>query len=158
MEYKRQNNKYLYALIKLLEIVVFCTFSTMLVLVFIQVLNRYIFGLPIFFTEELARMMLVWSVMLGLPIVTYYYQNITVDLFEIKSERLLKYKNLSASIISITFCLVLAWYGYQFMDRVSMSLSPTLGVSRAWFVGPIPIGAFLTAIILVSQMKSSGNK
>ncbi|MEZ5652957.1 MAG: TRAP transporter small permease [Burkholderiaceae bacterium] len=126
--------------------IVCSAFSVMMVLVFVQVINRYLLGLPLFWTEEVTRLLLVWSVLLGLPLVTLRRQEICVELGPMRGEGMLRYRSLMVDALSVLFCLFLAWQGYLFLLRNVPAMSPTLGLSRGWFVAPIAIGALLTIV------------
>jgi TRAP-type C4-dicarboxylate transport system permease small subunit len=123
-------------------------FSVMMVLVFAQVVVRFIPGYSLFWTEEVVRILLVWTVMLGVPVVLYQRQEILVDLFPY-SPRFSPLRFGLASALSGVFLLILWWQGWNFTERLSGSMSPTLGISRGWIYAAIPIGAFLGCIALL---------
>ena len=123
-------------------------FSIMMVLVFAQVVVRFIPGYSLFWTEEVVRTLLVWSVMLGLPVVLYRHEEILVDLFP-WSPWISPWRFRIATVLSVVFLATLWWYGWSFTERSSASVSPTLGVSRAWIYASMPIGAFLGCFALI---------
>ena len=122
-------------------------FVTMLCLIFTQVINRFILGWPLFWTEEVVRMLLVWAVMMAVPLVTLRRGEIAVELgpMDLAARRVL------VDLCSVAFCAVLAWYGYQFFLRNLPAVSPTLGLSRGWFVAAIPLGAALTIVATAAR-------
>lgn len=128
-------------------------FAAIMVLIFIQVINRFLLGLPLFWTEEVVRMLLVWLVLMGTPVVVYKYQEIKVELFHFKSPRLESFRQVVVSILSIVFCATLAYWGYLFMERSLGTLQPSLGISRAWLYAPIPLGSILTIIAFLVRGK-----
>ena len=133
---------------RVLAAVLVVIFSVMMVLVFAQVVVRFVPGYSLFWTEEVVRTLLVWSVMIGVPVVLYNRQEILVDLFAY-SPQISPWRFQLASVLSVIFLAVLWWYGWSFTDRSVASMSPTLGVSRAWIYSAIPIGAFLGCIALI---------
>ncbi len=128
-------------------------FTAIMVLIFIQVINRFLLGLPLFWTEEVVRMLLVWLVLMGTPVVVYQYQEIKVELFNFKNSNLEKFRQIIVSILSILFCAMLAYWGYLFMVRSLGTMQPSLGISRAWLYAPIPLGSFLTIIAFLVRGK-----
>ena len=129
--------------------VVAAIFSTMMLLVFVQVVNRYLLGLPMFWTEEVIRLLLVWSVLLSLPLVALRRDEICVELGPMSGRGILRYRRALVSALSVLFCVILCWQGYVFFLRNLPAMSPTLGLSRGWFVAPIPIGALLTVLAML---------
>lgn len=124
-------------------------FSVMLTLVFVQVVNRYLLGLQIFWTEEVIRLLLVWSVMLAVPLVSLRHMEISVELGPMSGSGLVRLRRAAIGACSALFCAVLAWQGYLFYLRNLPAMSPTLGLSRGWFVAPIPLGAALTMLAVL---------
>lgn len=122
-------------------------FGSMLSLIFLQVLNRFVLDWPLFWTEEAVRILLVWTVLLALPLVTLRREEISVELGSMD----LFLRRPLIDVISVVFCSVLAWYGYQFFLRNLPAISPTLGLSRGWFVAPIPVGAVLTILATAAR-------
>ena len=53
----------------------------MAVVVFLQVIFRYVLNLPLFWTEELARYCLVWASLLGSAVAVKRGQHIAVTIF-----------------------------------------------------------------------------
>lgn len=131
--------------------VIVILFATMMVLTFLQVLNRYALSLPLFWTEEVIRLLLVWIVLLATPLALYRHDEIVVDLVNLPTPALRRAKTLAVVLASVVFCAVLAWSGYAFTLRGLPAQSSTLGISRAWFYAPIPIGAVLSILALLAR-------
>ncbi len=135
----------------LIGAVVVALFAAMMALTFLQVLNRYALGFQLFWTEEVIRLLLVWVVLLAVPLGLYRHDEIVVDLLTLPTAGLQRAKVGIALASSVAFCAVLAWFGYRFMLRGLPTESATLGVSRAWFYAPIPIGAVLSVAALLGR-------
>ncbi|PRX09365.1 UNVERIFIED_ORG: TRAP-type C4-dicarboxylate transport system permease small subunit [Martelella mediterranea] len=134
--------------INAIAVLMVIVFAVMMFLVFLQVVDRFAPGPSFFWTEEVVRILLVWSVMLGLPVVLYYREEIIVDVISLSADMEF-WRGRLASALGIVFLLVLAWQGYLFTARSAAFSSPTLGLSRAWMYAPIPIGAALGVIALL---------
>ena len=129
-------------------------FSAMIALTLLQVVNRYAIGLTLFWTEELIVLLLVWSMLLGLPVQLWEHEEIVVDVWPLADERLARAKWLLATACSILFCAVLAWTGWAFTERGMIAASPALGLSRGWFFGPIPLSAALAVLALLARRRA----
>ncbi len=123
-------------------------FVAMMALTLFQVVNRYLIGLPVFWTEELIVFLLVWSAMLGMPVQLWEHQDIVVDFLILPSETFETVKRWVATIASIVFCAVLAWSGWEFAIRGWSVISPTMGLARFWFFIPISLCAALSILAL----------
>lgn len=125
-------------------------FLAMIVLTLFQVANRFALGWPVFWTEELIVLLLVWSVMLGLPVQLWQREEILVDILPLgpAADRL---KLRLAVLLSLLFCAILAWSGWLYAERGLPVRSPALGISRVWFFAPIPLGAGLAMLALLAR-------
>lgn len=140
-------------LMAICKAVMLAAFVAMMVLTLFQVINRYVIGLPVFWTEELIVFLLVWSAMLGMPVQLWEHQDIVVDFLNLPNETLETIKQWAATLASIIFCAVLAWSGWEFAMRGWSVISPTMGLSRFWFFVPIALGSVLSILALSLRAK-----
>lgn len=131
------------ALIALVRAVMLAAFCAMILLVLVQVVNRFLIGAAIFWTEELTVLLLVWSVMLGLPVQLWQHEEILVDVWPASGQQGQRRKRFAAVALSIGFCALLAYSGWFYAQRGIPVTSPALGLSRVWFFLPIPLCAAL---------------
>lgn len=124
-------------------------FLAMLLLTLVQVANRFLIGAAIFWTEELIVLLLVWSVLLGLPVQLWQHEEILVDVWPAASAAMQRAKRLAVAVLSIGFCLILAYAGWFYAQRGLPVTSPALGLSRFWFFLPIPLCAALAVLALL---------
>lgn len=144
------------AIIAALAAAVVVLFSVMVVLVLIQVIDRFVPAFGWFWTEEVVRILLVWCVMLGLPVVLYAHEEIVVDLLSF-SPGITVWRIRLASLLSLVFLLLLARHGYTFTTRSAGFTSPTLGISRAWIYASIPIGCVLGCLAILIRADKPRN-
>jgi TRAP-type C4-dicarboxylate transport system permease small subunit len=139
------------AIIFVTKVVMVTAFVTMIALTLLQVLNRYAIGLPIFWTEELIVLLLVWSMLLGLPVQLWAHEAIVVDVLPVPEGFWTRAKIFVAGAFSLLFCAILLYSGYLFADRGWPVSSPGLNLSRFWFFVPIPLAAGLAILALVAR-------
>ncbi|UOM33251.1 TRAP transporter small permease [Acuticoccus sp. I52.16.1] len=131
-------------------------FAVMIALVFLQVVDRFAPWFSYFWTEEVVRILLVWTVMLGLPVVLYIHGEIIVDLLPLPPAATIWRLRL-ATLLGAVFLGFLAWYGYKFAAQSANFRLPTLGISRGWIYAPIPIGAALGILALLVRRESGAH-
>jgi TRAP-type C4-dicarboxylate transport system permease small subunit len=139
--------------VQVVKIVAAGCFAAMILLTLVQVINRYALGLAMFWTEELIVLLLVWSMLLGLPVQLWRHEEIVVDVMPTPDPRAQAVKDGANLACSVAFCAILAWAGYNFMLRGLNVTSPALGLSRLWFFLPIPLSAALSVIVLLVRPK-----
>jgi TRAP-type C4-dicarboxylate transport system permease small subunit len=129
----------------LFEKLLFVSFSTMAILVFFQVVFRYVVEMPLAWTEEAARYLLVWSTYLGACIAFHEGTHINATLFvDLLPHRIRAFFLLLADIACLAFLVLFAVEGAVVTQRVFMlgQFSP----SMPW----LPIGCIYLVIPLCS--------
>lgn len=119
----------------------------MALLVAAQVFFRYVLNNSLFWSEELARYMLVWISFLGAT--TAYYRGLHpgVDIVVSRlSPKLQRFSHLLVHAISILFFGVITVAGTRFAYFVRMQVSPSLGISKSIVLAVIPISSAILII------------
>jgi C4-dicarboxylate transporter, DctQ subunit len=123
-------------------------------LLFVNVVMRYIFLLPIYWAEELVRYLMVWMIFIGASQVTLWGGHVAVD---IVPRALSKRGNVIlafiVNVICIVFCLVLAYLSLKQMLRVMKAgqISPALEIPMWIAYLSIPAGTMLMLIRFLQQ-------
>lgn len=117
-----------------------------LTVILLQVFHRYVLNDSLFWSEEVVRYSLVWGVMLGSALVAYERGHIRIEVIEAflppGGQRVVQF---IASSLTLAFCLILLWAGWEFVDRTWFQNSASLGVPMRSVYLAIPIGAALEA-------------
>lgn len=125
-----------------------------------QVFARYFFGAPISWSEEVARLALIWMTFIAASFVMAEGRHITVDVL---SPRLslrgqLWMECFSHGIVTAT-CLLLFVGGIRFVWYVGKVGSPSLGIPMSWWYGAVGVGLLLMAthsVLNLLQVLSTG--
>jgi len=113
-------------------------------LVFYQVLTRFILNDAAVWSEVLARAVIVWGVFLIMGPAIRYGKMIPIDVLRalLPQDKQIWIIRIVTAAIGLFLC-VLVWYGYKMTLRVMNQQVAMLNVSVAWFYVSIPIGALL---------------
>ena len=119
----------------------------MAALVIYQVGARYLFGSPPSWTEELARFLQVWLVLLASPVCVRRGMHLAVDYV---TPRLPPGAAVALRtgvlLLSALFCLGLAFYGTRLLAVAGFQTSPALGISMVWPYLAVPVSGTLMAV------------
>ena len=112
-----------------------------------QVFARYFFGAPFSWSEEVARLALIWMTFIAASFVMAEGRHITVDVL---SPRLsvrgqLRLECLSHGIVAGA-CLLLLIGGSRFVWYVGKVGSPSLGIPMSWWYGAVGVGLLLMSV------------
>lgn len=122
--------------------VIFACF-VMTVIVIVQVFCRYVLGFSIFWSEELARYLLVWITFLGGSVAFKKAElasiNLIVDRFP---ARLAGIVGIVSQIVVLTFLIVATQYGFKqaFAPSVVTQVSPAMRLPMTYAYLAVPIG------------------
>lgn len=141
------------ALEKFLKFIVIVANGLMLLLVFIQVITRYVFSFTPAWGEELSRYLFVWVVFLSLPLVASYGGHMCIETLTSRVHgKFLKTLNIAADVFSIVFLSIMVWYGGIMVARQSIQLSPALQIPMSAVYVVIPFGCAVMLIYVIANL------
>ena len=137
----------------LLKTLVIIGNGLMLLLVFAQVITRYLFDYTPSFGEELARYLFVWVVFLSLPLVARYGGHMAIETLTSRVKGgWLKFLNVCADVFTIVFMGVMVWYGILMVSRTSFQTSPAMMIPMSWVYAVIPFGCGALLLYAVANL------
>ncbi|UZP65816.1 TRAP transporter small permease [Desulfovibrio mangrovi] len=143
--------KLLKSLNKVLFWISVSSMAVMLVLIFMQVITRYIFNHTFEWSEELARFLFVWVVFLGSALIMGEGGHLAVQLLPRKFEGTAvgHVMNLFINACSYAFILLLLVQGSKMTSVMTFQTAPGLGISMSWVYAIIPVSACLMMLYLI---------
>ena len=129
---------------RITEIVLVIILAAMAVVVFLQVIFRYVLNFPLLWTEEFARYCLVWASLLGSAVAVKRGRHIAVTLFlERFPPALHRVLQITALVAVAVILTVILWGGIQLVAITRAQISPALRVSMSVPYLAVPVGAAL---------------
>lgn len=120
---------------------------------FYQVIMRYVFNDPSFWSEVASRSLIIWSVFLGAAYCFRRNEMMRVEvIFTVLPERLHVALEYFVAGLCLFFFVLLAWYGYQMGLRVRPQRLAGMDISIAWAYSALPVGAIFTSIALIGRL------
>ena len=129
---------------RLIEYLLFGLGFSMAILVAVQVFCRYILNSSLFWSEELARYMLVWLSFFGATVA--YYRNLHPGVDALTSRLSAAKRRISQQLVYITtmgLALIMVISGTQFSWFVRMQISPALSIHKWIILIVIPLSGVL---------------
>jgi TRAP-type C4-dicarboxylate transport system permease small subunit len=127
-------------------------------LVILQVTTRFVVNIPLSWTEEIAKYLMVYIVFLGSGLAMRNNKHIAIDfLLEVVQPKRRERLEKIILWISAIFAILLAYFGTQLTLIVVDQSTPTLQYSMAWAYAAIPIGAILMLLNIVAALMESKN-
>jgi TRAP-type C4-dicarboxylate transport system permease small subunit len=146
--------------IRVLENVVGLILGVMAMLVIYQVLARYVLGDPPSWTEELARYLQVWLVLLAAPICLYRGMHLAVDYLTPKLPPTpQRFVRTGIHLLVGCFCLVFTFFGIKLMKVAALQVSPALRISMIWPYLAIPVsGLAMIGVTVMLLLRGQANE
>lgn len=138
-------------------------FFILVVVVLWGVASRYLAGDQASWSEELARLLMVWLALLGASLVCREDGHLGLDIL-VRSwpEEVQRLGRLFVGVAILAFAAgIMAWGGWQLVDQrfASGQTLPALGVSKGWFYLALPVSGILTSLFMLeSLLRDLGGK
>lgn len=132
---------------KINECFIIIVLAVMCLDIFIQVLSRYVLGIPLTWSEELARYLFVWIALMGAAWCgrSHIHVRMTVVVNMLPPAGIRVVQTLVSAICAVT-CIYLFPYACQIFMAQSKLKAVTLGVSLGIEYIAAPVGIFLMAL------------
>ena len=129
-----------------LEKLTIILFIFMAIVVFSQVVARYVFGFSIFWAEEFARFCLIWISFLGAVIGVKYSEHTEIDFFvNLLPQKLKKIQRIVKDLLCILFLGYISYYSLLIIRFTLKTYSSALRVP----IGLIQIVLPLSGVIMI---------
>jgi TRAP-type transport system small permease protein len=125
--------------------------SIMLIIIFGQVISRYLFGYTPEWSEELARFLFVWVVFLGSALIMGESGHLAVQFVpeHFKGRLLGKILEILILFFSYVFILILMFQGSKMTSMMTFQTAPGIGISMSYVYAVIPVSSVLMLFYLV---------
>ncbi len=120
---------------------------SMTIIVFLQVVFRYLLDAPLGWSEELARFLFVWVSFLGAANLVRLGQHVSVKTFVQIFPPLIKNVSEVIGHLIVIFCSVMFFIGgIGITTKEWIQLSPALQIEMGWIYTVIPVATMLMII------------
>lgn len=130
---------------------------TMTAVVILQVFCRYILNYSLFWSEELARFLLVWLTFLGATVAYHRNMHPSVDVVFRRLARPTRNGVLRfVHLVVLVFSLILIWYGCSFSYFVRLQTTPALSLPKWIIFMIIPVSGMIFLLHALSFLTRKG--
>lgn len=134
-------SKFLDAVEKVVKVLIVIMTVIMLGSMTYQVIMRYFFSKGNAWSEELARLMCIWVVMLGAAIATRIYAHLQIDvLINLAPPRPRHLVVALVTLVGALFMVVMLKYSIALCTGTGTSTSAGLGISKKYIYACMPVG------------------
>lgn len=133
--------------------------AVMTLIVFLQVVYRYVLVQPLYWSEELARYLFIWLSMLGATLALQKRGHFGLDFFHrMLSDQKRRFLQFLIHFFVGCVIFVILIQGVRLVQATALQKSPAMEISMGWAYACLPVGAGLMAIhLLVIFLKDWSN-
>lgn len=129
------------------EVILVGMFALMVLIIFIQVIMRYIFNNSLSWSEELGKFLFVWISWLGISIGAKRKEHIKITMFIDKGSPELKcICDILSELIVFGICLITAYYGLELVISQSQVYFAGIKISMSWGYLSVVLGCVIMMI------------
>lgn len=124
-------------------------------LIFSQIIMRWLFNYSLTWSEELARYLFIWQIWLGTSIGFRDDQHIRIEFVrdKLKGKAVLVY-DIIGGLIVLAFSVFLLVKGWQLVDRLfaTRNLSAALRLPMGWVYLSLPFSSLVVCLRIIAKM------
>lgn len=121
----------------------------------IGVLDRFVLGFGLAWTEELARFLLVWTSFAAAAVATRHGSHFKVEFI---SRRFGRIGAQAIALLCLTVSLAVWWYGLQLTIFFHGQTSPALGLPMSVVYASVPVSFTLISFYLARTLLLGGRR
>lgn len=122
-------------------------FTVMVAAAILQVVSRYVFNSPLGWTEELAKLLMVWWTFLAVAVLAFRGRLLAIDALLLAMPAKTAHLVLAvAQIISAIFIGWLAWLGIRLVGLAGAQITPALDIPYAIVYASLPAGLAVASL------------
>jgi len=141
--------KFVDSLETLQSILAILLFIALVVVVFLQVVSRYIFHNPLIWSEEVARFLLFWVALMGASLSVKTKRHFTIEFFtpeKIQNKTLKRIFQIIPNFCIVLFGLLMIIVGFKYCLMGRLRVGPSSNIKMLYIYLAIPI-AGITMVI-----------
>lgn len=140
------------------EVTVILIFAALCLVLFAQVMARFVFHSPFSWSEEMVRYFQVWMVLLGAAVTMRKGQHISIDFLTAQMPKpVTQAVSIAMNLIIVGYLLVVLRFSADLMEVTSYQTSPAMQLPMNLVYLAVPLGVCLllmeTVIVLVRRIR-----
>jgi TRAP-type C4-dicarboxylate transport system permease small subunit len=150
---------FLGALDRILSVLAVVLAAILVLVLFFQVVTRYVFGQPSVWSEELAVSLFPWLAMIAIPLGFRRGEHLTLDLFSKRySPRMRRVMSIVLCALTVVTFAIIGYLAVQLLpagDRQLLAgIHQGLGIpaKQSWIYLAVPVGSLLSIVFAIERL------
>lgn len=139
--------------IKVVDMMASLMMVILTLVVFGEVLSRYVFNYPLVFSNELTLLLFPWVIFIAAISVTKNEGHLSINFFrELLPKTGQKWAFVFSKLFMLFFSVYMMISSYKMAQAVSNQVLPMLRISKAWLITSITVSFAAIILILIYQL------
>lgn len=140
-------------LVRLIKLFLMACFAALIGLVSYQVISRIGGFLPIWHaTEELARGLFIWLVLIGASLGVRNQEHFALELASVVKSRHARFIRLAMGVLVVVIAVIFVIYGWDFLQSGFRRRSLTTGLAATWSYSSLFVSGLLMLLFSVQNV------
>lgn len=126
---------------------------SIVIILFIGVVLRYVFSAPLFWAEEVTVMGLIWMTFLGGAILVRQDKHVTITvLIDTIKPSHKRFIQLIGDLLVMIILMIMIYQSWRLTGRLTESFTPAIRISEAWFGRALIAGFILMLCYKIQRL------
>nr|TXF85648.1 TRAP transporter small permease [Alkalicoccus halolimnae] len=127
--------------------------AVLTVVVFSEVLSRYVFQTPLVFSNEMTQLLFPWMIFVAAIAVTHDDAHLSVSYFRDRLPYFMqKGLYMFSKVVMLIFSVFMIVSSMQFVGNVSGQVMPVLRISSGWLASSVVFSFIFISLVLIYQI------
>lgn len=145
------------ALAWLEDVLLAAAMAALSLILFVNVVFRYLFRSPFTWTEEVVVAIFSWVIFVGASACFRSHLHLRIDvLIRYLPQALAQIAALITVAVMFALLGLMVWFGYDYAAFVSGNRTPMLNISAAWLFAAMPVGMAAALVHILRQLFDEG--
>ncbi|AJD92744.1 tripartite ATP-independent periplasmic transporter DctQ component [Jeotgalibacillus malaysiensis] len=122
------------------------------IVVFGEVLSRYVFDLPLVFSNELTLLLFPWVIFIAAIAVTKNEGHLSINFFRsLMPKAVQRWMFAFSKLVMLFFSVYMSFSAYRMGENTASQVMPVLRISKTWLITSVSISFAVISLILIYQ-------
>ncbi len=127
--------------------------GAIVVVLFLGVVTRYVFNAPLFWSEEVCLLGLIWLTFLGGAVLVRQDKNVTITILADRlPPRIRRYLDYVNHLLIILCLVVMIDQSWKLSERLAYSTTPALRLKESWFGAALVVSFTLMLFYQIQRL------
>ncbi|MDZ5710882.1 TRAP transporter small permease [Jeotgalibacillus haloalkalitolerans] len=139
-------------IVDVLDLIASVMMVVLTAVVFGEVLSRYVFDLPLVFSNELTLLLFPWVIFIAAISVTKNEGHLSINFFRnLMPKAVQRWVFAFSKLVMLFFSVYMSFSAYRMGENTASQVMPVLRISKTWLITSVSVSFAVISLILIYQ-------